>query len=594
MQVNWLRRSTAWIGPAAVPLLAGAFVVAVVAGALRPGIGVTAYADLSTTLAALDVAAGAALVATGSLAWILRRRTIGALAMGAGLCWFGADWAGAVAVASSVRPLALVASLLTLPLLAHLVLHANRSDSSPTTRRALLLTYAGTGILGLAWMAAYVPWADPDCLALCDTRGGPFGNVAAARAFAAAWQLLTAVTGVAMTAWAIARYARASPIARQAAARTLLPGAAVGLAWTYWAVALLLPSSVVPPTGDVLISAFVARVIAGLVLCAGLAGLLLAGRRTLLAVRTIAAQLSPLPGGGSLRTALAGALGDPDLQLVFPLPGRPGSVNATGIVVADPQAGAGTHLTPIEYRGETVAIAVAAGSTPDVPLGEDLGDAVRLAAENERLLAAVRHEVLQLRASRARIVETGDAARKAIERDLHDGAQHRMLGVLHELSLARVRAEETGDEIMAPRLARAVDDADAAIESLRRLARGIHHATLTEAGLLLALEALADEAPIPVEVEAPTDVRYSPEVEATAWRVVADAVALGSRLGAAGLVARVTQVGDRLRIQVEIDGAAGVPELIGLDDRVGAAGGSIAVDDSMPGALRLLAELPCV
>ena len=59
-------------------------------------------------------------------------------------------------------------------------------------------------------------------------------------------------------------------------------------------------------------------------------------------------------------------------------------------------------------------------------------------------------------------------------------------------------------------------------------------------------------------------------------------------------MARVTQVGDRLRIQVEIDGAAGVPELIGLDDRVGAAGGSIAVDDSMPGALRLLAELPCV
>ena len=463
---------TGRIAWAVVPLLAGAYVIAVVAGALQPRLGTTSYAELSTALAALAVAAGAGLVAAGSLAWILRRHTIGLLAMAAGACWFGADWAGAVALSPGLRPLALVASLMTLPLLVHLVLHANRADASPVARRTLVLLYGSIGALGLAWMATYVPWNDPDCLALCDTGGGPFGDRTIARVFAAAWQILTATTGIGLAVWAAVRLVRSSWIARRDAALILLPAVVIGLGWAYWAIALLFPSSVVSPTGWVLTTAFVARASATLLLAIGLTWLLLDGRRTLLAVRRITDQLSPFPGGGSLRTALAGALGDPNLQLVFPLPGPGGAVDAAGVAVAEPSARAGTHLTPIEYGGETVAIAVAAGSAPDVPVADDLGEAVRLAAANERLLAAVRHEVLELRASRSRIVEAGDAARHAIERDLHDGAQHRMLGVLHELSLAQVGAATAGDAVTADRLSQAVDEADAAIESLRRLARG--------------------------------------------------------------------------------------------------------------------------
>ena len=587
----WQRivKRIAW---AVVPLLAGAYVIAVVAGALRPGLGTTGYAELSTPLTVLAVAAGAGLVAAGVVAWVLRRRTSGVLAMAAGACWLGADWAGAVALSSGLRSLALVASLMTLPLLVHLVLHANRSDASPVARRTLVLLYGGIGALGLAWMATYVPWTDPDCLALCDTGSGPFGDRSIARLFAAAWQALTAVAGIGLAVWAAVYYAQSSGIARRGALRTLLPAMIVGLAWAYWAIALLFPSSAVPPTGWVLTSAFVARGLSMVLMAIGLTWLLLDGRRTLMAVRRITDQLSPFPGGGSLRTALAGALGDPKLELVFPLPGQ-GSVNAAGIAVADAAARAGTHLTPIQYGGETVAIAVAAGSAPDVPVTDDLGEAVRLAAANEGLLAAVRHEVLELRASRARIVEAGDAARHAIECDLHDGAQHRMLGVLHELSLAQVAAATSGDTVTADRLSQAVDEADAAIESLRRLARGIHHATLTEAGLLAALEALADEAPIPVELDAPVDVRYPPEVEATVWRVVADTVAAADRLGAVGVEAHVRQVGDRLHLDLEVDGASGVPDTIGLADRVGAAGGSLTVDLTEPETLRLHVELPC-
>ncbi len=335
---------------------------------------------------------------------------------------------------------------------------------------------------------------------------------------------MTIVAGVGLAAWAAARYVRSTTVARRRTGRTLLPAALVGIAWAVSAAASTRPSTVLPPLGDVMVTLFLARAVAASLLGLGLAWWLLDGRRTLLAVRRIANDLSPLPGGGSLRAALATALGDPGLELVFPLPDGAGYVDTGGAMVPDPSTRPDTHGTPIGNGGRVVAVAVGRGDRPTVPLADDLGDAVRLPASNERLLAAVRHEILELRASRARIVEAGDTTRHSLERDLHDGAQHRMLGVLHELSLARARAMETGDVQAAESLTAAIAEADDAIASLRRLARGIHPATLTEAGLLPALETLADEAGIPVEIHAPAGVRFPPEVEATAWRVVASTV----------------------------------------------------------------------
>ena len=577
---------------AAVPLLAGAYVVASMASALQPGIGISSFAELSTGLAVLDIVAGAMLMAAGSLAWLLHRRTVGGLAMAASACWFGADWGGTVALSSGVRSLTVVASLMTLPLLLHLILRAGRSSISLRVNRSLVVLYLGMAALGLGWIATYVPWNDPDCLALCDIGGGPLGDRSVARLFAAAWQILTVTAAVGLATWASVRMVRSSRIARQRGARILLPAVAIGLAWAFWAVALLFPSRMVPPTGEVLVAAFVARAFATSFLAIGLAWLLLHGRRTLAAIRRITEQLSPLPGGGSLRMALAGALGDPDLRLEFPLPGEGGFADSAGV----PFTGSpldGTHRAEIRYGGETVAIVVATGETPDVQVADDLGEAVRLAAANQGLLAAVRHEVLELRASRRRIVEAGDGARRAIERDLHDGAQHRMLGVLHELSLAQVAAMDAGDTVVGSRLARAVAETDAAIDALRRLARGIHHATLTEAGLGAALEALADEAPVPLDIDVSVDARYPTEVEATAWRVVADSVAAAGRLGASGVAVHIHRSGDRLRLDLAIDGPTDMPNTIGLEDRVGAAGGTLNVDLTDPTAVLLHVKLPC-
>jgi signal transduction histidine kinase len=168
-----------------------------------------------------------------------------------------------------------------------------------------------------------------------------------------------------------------------------------------------------------------------------------------------------------------------------------------------------------------------------------------------------------------------------------------MLGVLHELSLARARAVEAGDVQAAESLTAAIEDADDAIESLRRLARGIHPATLTEAGLLPALEALADEAAIPLDIDAPAGVRFPPEVEATAWQVVAQTVVVAGRLGADGVSAHVRVVGEHLELDLEIDGASSAPDTVALEDRVGAVGGSVSVRLDNDGVTRVHVELPC-
>ena len=165
------------------------------------------------------------------------------------------------------------------------------------------------------------------------------------------------------------------------------------------------------------------------------------------------------------------------------------------------------------------------------PLGPDLSPAVSLAADNERLVASVRHEVLELRASRARIVETGDAERRRLERDLHDGASSGCSASSTTL-LSRTMWPRRPGTRGRPRSAEAVAAADETIDALRTLARGIHPAILEEAGLAAALETLADDAPIPITVSQMLDTRYAPAIEAAAWRFVTDSVGDAARAGA--------------------------------------------------------------
>ena len=382
-------------GSLAVPLLMGAFVAATIVGPLRPVRLVTSYPLLSPALAVLDVAAGATLIGAGAMAWLFRQRLVGLLAMVAGACWFGPDWAGGLEVDPLLRATSLAASTLVLPLLVGMVLGSQRALRRWPIGALVALLVVITAVLAGAWMRWYAGRLDARCLELCAMDPiSADADFRLARSMLIALMALQVVAAFALAAWSVVRLWRASAIGRRIGGPILAPAIAVGLAWAAWAIGSIQPSTVTPPTEQLMIGVFVARAFSLMALAIGLAAAVLRAWRSVQGVRGIAWRISPLPGGGSLRAALASALGDPALALRFPLPGSGALVDSDGRSAAAVLPG---QAVRIEHGAELVALAVTS-----VPGGEavagDLGDAVRLAAANERLLAAVRHDVEELRA----------------------------------------------------------------------------------------------------------------------------------------------------------------------------------------------------
>jgi signal transduction histidine kinase len=223
--------------------------------------------------------------------------------------------------------------------------------------------------------------------------------------------------------------------------------------------------------------------------------------------------------------------------------------------------------------------------------------AAALALENERLAAELRASVKELRASRARIVKTADAARRAIERDLHDGAQQQLVALALSLRLARTRVERDPVEAGAL-LDAAARDLQAALQSLRELARGIHPAVLSDHGLGAALEALAQRFPFPVEIAAVPEERLPEPVEATAYFVVAEAITNVARYaGASHVIVTLELDEDALAVAVSDDGVGGADPgagtgLRGLSDRVAVLEGRLEVDSPVGGGTTVRAFIP--
>jgi len=199
----------------------------------------------------------------------------------------------------------------------------------------------------------------------------------------------------------------------------------------------------------------------------------------------------------------------------------------------------------------------------------------------------------ELRASRARLVEIADDERRRIQRNLHDGAQQRLVSVM--LTLGRL--ERSCDDEQRELLEGAVDELAAGLQELRELAGGLHPAVLSERGLGPALEALALRSPLPVELAALPERRLQEPVEAAAYYVVAEAVANAQKhAGASRIVVTARLDSDRLVVEVDDDGAGGAdPEgkgLRGLHDRVEALEGTLAVESPAGGGTRVRARLP--
>ena len=193
----------------------------------------------------------------------------------------------------------------------------------------------------------------------------------------------------------------------------------------------------------------------------------------------------------------------------------------------------------------------------------------------------------ELRASRVRIVEAADAARRRIERDLHDGAQQRLVALGLDVRLARRRVVDDPDAA-GPLLERLGEELSEASAELRELARGIHPAVLTERGLGAAVDALATRAPVPVEVLEVPDARLAPTIEAAAYFTIAEALTNVAKYAQASrATVRVAQVDSELVVEVADDGVGGASAgrgsgLSGLADRVEACDGALTVK-SPPG-----------
>jgi signal transduction histidine kinase len=309
-------------------------------------------------------------------------------------------------------------------------------------------------------------------------------------------------------------------------------------------------------------------------------------------------QLAALPSPDHLRAALAEALGDRTLAVVYWLPSAGTYVDSAGEPVVLPDANANRAATLVEVAGEPVAALVHdAGLDQEASLVRAAGRAAALWLERDRLEVEGRARIRDLRESRARLVEAGDAERRRIERDLHDGAQHRLAALLLHVQLERRtlvlggQAEHVLDDIE-----RELGDA---LTDLRALAAGILPPVLSDYGLAVALDELTGRFPFAVTVERLPIERLPTAIEVAAYFVIAEALAnVAKHAQATCASVSVSRDDGRVVVEAQDDGVGGASVtrgtgIRGLADRVGALDGTL-VCHSPPGRGTLLrAEIPC-
>jgi signal transduction histidine kinase len=281
-----------------------------------------------------------------------------------------------------------------------------------------------------------------------------------------------------------------------------------------------------------------------------------------------------------MESLLRDSLGDPTLELALWSGEHRGYVDVAGQPVELPDGERGRAVTPVTKGGEPVAAIIhdpALDERPEVMDG--LSATSLMLLENTRL-------VEELQASRARIVTAGDQERLRLERDLHDGAQQRLMAIQIKLALVR---DIAGADELAARLDEIGADAATAVEELRALAHGIYPTVLRERGLADGLSSFARTAAIPVEVVDKGVGRYSPEVEGAVYFCATEAIQnAGKHAGsAARVMVLLERTGDDLVFSISDDGPGFDPRgendgvgLVSMRDRVGAVGGELEIVSS--------------
>jgi signal transduction histidine kinase len=578
-------------------ILGGVALVALVAGPVATA-QLTRTAERSQALLLADVAVGWAMIAAGLL--ICDRRPgnrIGPLAVVTGFAWFVGDLASAEN--EIVAYLGTVLHGWFDPLFAIVILAYPTGRLLRRVDRGLALGFIvvqGAWTLAKAYALRPIAWWEcPTCLGTVDRYVtayellDPLGRIETFALTALSLGVLAAV---------VTRFVRATGTARRRQAPVVLAGVVLTLGFTggfLWQT--VFPTSARTDVGELRV--VVLAVLRILVAVGLLVGVLrddaARGRIADLVVR-----LEILPSVDVLQASLRDALGDPSLQVLRWDPVASAYRDGAGHVTIPPSDGPDRAVLTIEHEGSPLLVIAHDPALRDDPgLVSAAVAAVRLAVENERLGAEVRTQLEAVRASRARLVEAQDTERRRIERDLHDGAQQRLVSLGLSLQMLRRNLGPDADPAALAELDAATREADEAIGEIRELARGVHPAILSEAGLGPALSSLAERSPLPVDLEASVDDRLPAPVEATAYFVVAEALTNAVRHAGAGrATVRAWTEDERLHLEIADDGRGGASiddgsGLRGLEDRVAALGGSFLVASPVGAGTRIAVELPC-
>jgi signal transduction histidine kinase len=316
------------------------------------------------------------------------------------------------------------------------------------------------------------------------------------------------------------------------------------------------------------------------------------------AVGDLFVELRANPAPADLRYALARALRDPSLTLVYWLPELESWADLDGRPVRLDAADAGRATTLIDRHGAHVAALVHDPSLDDEPeLLQAVVAAAAIAIENARLQVELRARLEELKASRLRIIEAGQSERRRMERNLHDGAQQRLVSLSIELGLLEARFAAD------PEARRQIDQVKRelghSLEELRELARGLHPAMLTGHGLAAALEGLVARAPLPVGLRVHLDGRLPEQHEVAAYYLVSESLTNVAKYAHASAASvDVARADGRLVVEVSDDGRGGASTdagsgLRGLADRVEALDGRLRIFSPDGGGTRVRAEIPC-
>ena len=536
-----------------------------------------AYVRVSVARAALELGAGWALLVVGAVALVRGPARFGGLLVAACFAWFIVDWNNPGTGWTLPFTVGLALSVAIAPIVAHVGL------AYPAGRLSWLGDYVGLiaayvgglVVLGIAPALVYNATADG-----CD---GCSHNLLLVHTSSRLYDWLNQVGVDFGLGWSLAlivllglRLLRATAAARRVVWPVVIAAVSFQalVAWDF-AHSINRGALGLDSTDREL---WMGEAVALIALAAGVAWQWVRIRRTRAAVARLVVELFESPPPGGLRALLAEALGDPSLELAYPLQdGRVVDVRGLSATLEG-------EVTPLLRGHRELGLL---GHKKGLLVDREVVAAAGLAFENEHLQAEARARLEDLRASRARVVAAGDAERRRLERDLHDGAQQGLVALSLALRHARSHVDARDDPSRAARLDEAHATLGEALEDLRRLAHGIFPAVLTDEGLPAALETLADETGITIDIASLPDERLGQGIENAAYYAVVEML---RRADSTQVHVGATRSNGLLVLDLETDGV--LDDATSLQDRVGALDGTLTIVTE-PNRIRIRVEIPC-